>query len=233
MIELNLLPDIKLEYIKAERSRRLILSIAVLVSAAAIASLVLILILSGLQKKHLSDLNRDINSESQQLKNEPSINQILTVQNQLESLTALHNSKPAVSRLFGYLDQVTPAKVSIDNFSIDFTKMTISISGSSDTISSINQYVDTLKFTTYTTGSNTSPTKAFSNVVLTSFSVGTSSAPSGSQASYSINMSYDTNIFDNTQKVTLTVPNTVTTRSAQAQPGDLFIAPASTTAGSH
>lgn len=230
MIELNLLPDIKLEYIRAQRSRRLILSLAVLISAAAIGLLVLLLIVDGLQKKHLSDLNRDISSETSKLQHAPHINQILTVQNQLESLTALHSSKPDVTRLFKYLNQITPSKASINQFSIDFTQSTVTITGQADSLSTVNQFVDTLKFTNYTSANNSTPTKAFSNIVLSSFGI-SGTAGTTQQASFTITLGFDKTIFDNTQKVDLTVPNTVTTRSLDTQPNDLFSAPATTTSG--
>ncbi|HXR49835.1 MAG TPA: hypothetical protein VN778_02310, partial [Verrucomicrobiae bacterium] len=170
MVQLNLLPDVKLDYIRAQRSRRLVLSISVLVTGIVVLALVLLLLADVAQKKHLSDLSRDIQNESSELQQKPDISKILTVQNQLESLTTLHSGKPAASRLFNnYLDQVTPAAASIASFDIDFTQQTVTITGTADALSTINKYVDTLKFTTYTTDSNKTPTKAFSDVVLSSF----------------------------------------------------------------
>ena len=238
MIELNLLPDVKLDYIKAQRSHRLVTSVALLVTAVTIIILALLLSVDGLQKKHLHDLNNDITSESSKLQGQPQINQILTVQNQLQSLTTLHNGKPAASRLFNYLNETTPVPVSINNFSIDFTQQTMTITGAADALSSVNQYVDTLKFTTYTTGSNKTATSAFSNVVLSSFSLTTGSTTATQDASqpatYTITLGYNPAIFDITQNVTLSVPSLTTTRSALEQPTDLFKdAPVSTTKGSN
>jgi len=237
MIELNLLPDIKLDYIKAQRTRRLVLSISVLVSIVAVAILALLLSLDGLQHKHLSDLNKDIKDESSKLQGEPNITQILTVQNQLESLTALHASKPNASQLFTYLGQVTPAQIDINNFTIDFTLQTVTMTGDADALSSVNQYVDTLKATTYTTSANTTATKAFSNVVLSAFGLtsgANSSSKAGKPATYTITLAYDKNIFDITQTVTLTVPNIVTTRSQISNPTDLFApAPTNPSGGTH
>lgn len=234
MIQLNLLPDVKMEYLKAQRLRRLVLSVAVIVSLAAVVLLAILLSWDGLQKKHLSDLKRDIASESSKLQSQPQINQILTVQNQLESLTALHSAKPAAPRLFDYLNEVTPANVSISDFNIDFTKQSATITGTSDALSSINKYVDTLKFTNYTTDSNKTPAPAFSNVVLSSFSRTSSPGSSGNQAaSYTITLSYDPSIFDITKNVKLTVPNLVLTRTGLLQPSDLFqAAPSSTSSTS-
>jgi len=222
MIQLNLLPDVKLQYIAAERSRRMVMSLSILVSAVSIGLLVLLLLYGGLQKKHLHDLNKDITTESHKLQSQPQIDKILTVQNQLQSLTALHAGKPATDRLFNYLNQITPAQVSISNYSTDFTAQTATITGTADALSTVNKYVDTLKFTTYTTDVNPTATKAFSNIVLTSFGVSSTGSKSGKTANYTITLAYDKNIFDITQKVTLSVPQLTTTRSSLDKPTDLF-----------
>lgn len=241
MIQLNLLPDVKLFYIKAQRQRRLVISVSIIVSIAAVVLLLLMLSVDGLQRKHLGDLTNDINNENTQLQKKPNINKILTVQNQLQSLTALHDQKPAASRVFTYLNQVTPASVSITSFTIDFTQNTATIIGTSDSLSNVNQYVDTLKIVTYTSDTTHKATPAFGNVVLSSFGLNTGAKDSSQAASYTITLSYDKTIFDITQKVTLSIPNTTTTRTQISQPSDLFKAApvtpatpaATTTGGSH
>lgn len=218
MIELNLLPDVKQEYIKAEKSRRLVMSASVLIIIGSIALLVLLLFAGALQRKHINDLTKDISKYSDELKSKPSIGRILTVQNQLQSLTALHDTKPAASRLFDYLNQTTPTQVDISNFKADYAANTLTITGNADALSAVNKYVDTLKYTTYKTPEGTTK-KAFSNVVLTSFGIsGTADAKSNSRpASYTVTLSYDPVLFDITNNVKLSVPSTSTTRSS-----DLF-----------
>jgi Tfp pilus assembly protein PilN len=219
MIEFNLLPDVKLEFIKAQRTKRLVMSISFIASAAALALLILLILsVDVVQKKSLDDVNRDVSTYTQKLKSSPQLSKVLTVQNQLGALTTLHDQKASATRLFGYLTQVTPAQATISNISIDFTQNTMTITGNANTLDTVNTFVDTLKFTTYTTESNSTPTKAFTQVVLSSFSVPTSK----SGASYTITLSFDPTIFSNTSNVTLTVPQTVTTRSVTDQPTDLF-----------
>lgn len=231
MIQLNLLPDVKLEYIKTERSRRLVLSVSFLVAAVAVVLLLLLLSVDGLQKKHLSDLTKDINSESTKLQNEPQISKILTVQNQLQSLTSLHAQEPAASRVFDYLNQVTPADVSISDFKIDFTQQTATITGTAANLADVNQYVDTLKYTTYTTGDGSQAQPAFSNIVLSSFSLN-GSQDSSQAANYAIALSYKPDIFDITKDVKLSVPKVTTTHLTISQPvTDLFKAAPATTKG--
>lgn len=224
MIQLNLLPDVKLDYIKAERSRRLVLSISVLVALASIVLLILMLSVDGLQKKHLNDLTHDITSESTKLQNEPQIDKILTVQNQLGSLTALHAQEPAAGRLFDYLNQVTPANVNITDLKVDFTQQTMTITGTADSLSNVNKYIDTLKYTTFTSTSNPKSQPAFNNIVLSSFSLNNSSQAANQAANYTITLSYDKTIFDITQNVKLSVPSITTTRLSVGQPSDLFTA---------
>ncbi len=235
-MQLNLLPAVKMEYIKAQRSRRLVLTVSVLVTIAAAALLLLLLSVSGLQKKHLSDLNKDIATESNKLQHEPQINKMLTVQNQLGSLTDLHATEPAASRVFSYLNQVTPVNVSITEFNIDFTQQTATITGTSANLADVNRYIDTLKHATFTTADSSTPQPAFNNVVLSSFSLNTDTNDPAQAADYTINLSYDKTIFDNTQNVTLSVPQLTTTRltADQGQPtADLFqAAPQQTKKGS-
>jgi hypothetical protein len=223
MIQLNLLPDVKLEYLKAQRLRRQMFTISFLVTAFALVLLIVLLGASSLQKKHLSDLNKDITTESNQLKNKPDIDKILTVQNQLNSLTALHAGKPAASRLTTYLNDTTPTQVSISQFSIDFTTQGVTITGTAENLSSVNKYVDSLKYTTYSVDGGDS-TKAFSDVVLSSFSLNSAngSTSNGQQANYSITLLYDPVIFDITQNVDLSVPTTTTTRATGVSGSDLF-----------
>ncbi len=217
MIQFNLLPDVKVEYIKTRRTKRLVVMASVLLGGLALAVfIILFLVVNVLQRKHLSDLNNDIKRDTAQLQAVPNIDRILTVQNQLTSLTALHEQDPAVSRLLTYLVQVTPAQANISEATIDFTDNTLAISGSANALSTVNQFVDTLKFTTYTIDGNTTPQRAFSDVVLTSFTVDETGT------SYQVSVRFDPVIFDNTQQIQLAVPKIVSTRSETEKPTDLF-----------
>lgn len=225
MIQFNLLPDVKLEYLRAERARRLVIGISIIVSAVAVALLLALVVTTSLQRKRLTNLTATIKSESKKIEGQPDLNKILTIQNQLSSLTTLHQGKPAVSRLGDYLSETTPANANINNLTIDFNQHQMTITGTADSLATVNQYVDTLKFTTYSDDS-TKNQPAFSNVVLSSFGV------TQHEADYTITLSYDPNIFDITQNVKLTVPpNKVTTRSALEQPTNLFKLPIDKPAG--
>lgn len=217
MIQFNLLPDVKLEYVKAQRAKHTAITISTIAAVAAlVVMLILFLVVDVWQKKSLSDLNRDISKYSSQIKSTPNLNKILTVQNQLNALPTLDAQKPAVSRLFGYVSQLTPTQASISKLTVDFTKNTWDVSGTADSLGTVDKFVDTFKFTTYKTDSSSKSAKAFSNVVLASFGV------SSQGASYEITASFDPVIFDSSKNVTLNVPNIISTRSETQQPKNLF-----------
>lgn len=231
MIQLNLLPDVKLEYIKAQRTRRLVMSLSFLVTAAAVGLVVLLLFFNAVQSKHLHDLSKDIERESKELSSKPQINKILTVQNQLNSLPDLHAKKPAATRIFDYLNQITPSAVSISSFNTDLTTQTATVTGNADSLSSVNKFVDTLKYTTFAEKGDDSKAKAFSNVVMTTFGVNTG-GDSAKAANYAITFSYDAAIFDISKDISLTVPKITTTRAVLDAPSELFQSQPNTTAKS-
>src|SRR5882757_6261743 len=171
MVQFNLLPDVKQEFIKARRTKRMVTLIAVAASGAAVFVLLLMIVtVDVVQKKSIHDLNSDIGKYSKQLKAVPDLNKILTVQNQLNTLTSLHDQKVVTSRLFGYVAQVTPAQASISKLSVDYTANTMNITGEAPTLDVVNSFTDTLKNTTYTLDkSGKGSTSAFSKIVLSSF----------------------------------------------------------------
>jgi Tfp pilus assembly protein PilN len=221
MIQFNLLPDIKQQYLKAQRQKHLVVFVSTVVIIVALSVFIILLLVVGVwQKKSMSDLNGDIKKYNNQLSSTKDLDKILTVQNQLKSLSPLHDKKPAASRLFDYLGQVTPTKASISKFDINYEDNTLSINGTADSLETVNTFVDTLKFTEYTitdgVGKNPNGKTAFSKVVLANF------GRSDKTTTYNITASFDPIIFSQSSQVELTVPQKTTTRSTTQQPTDLF-----------
>jgi Tfp pilus assembly protein PilN len=234
MIQFNLLPDVKLEYIKAQRTKKLVILVA---SGVTIFSVVIfsamIMQVYVIQKRTNSNLDKEIKSNSSKLTGVEDVDKILTVQNQLSTLVDLQNTKHSTSNLFTYLSQLTPTQVKIGKLSITFdggdatVANSINFSGTADSLETVNKFADTLKFTTYIETGKTDEVKAFKNVVLTTFT------RDDKLASYTINVEFDSILFDNTKKVTLKVPKQYTTRSITEEPNaSLFdgrVAPPTTT----
>ncbi len=204
MVQFNLLPDVKLEYVKTQRTKHLLTLASFVVSIAGIAVLVVSLVtVDVVQKKSLSDENRDIARYSSQLKSTADLNKILTVQNQLKTLSTLHDQKPVTSRLFAYISQVTPAQANLNQLSVDFVADTLTIGGKAPSLDVVSTYTDTLKATQYAvTGSNEGKRSAFSKVVLGSF------GRNDSGATFTITCNFDPIIFNTDDNIALTVPAT-------------------------
>ncbi len=215
-LQFNLLPDVKQQYLKTQRTKRMVITAS---AATATISLVLLLFMMTtvyvVNKKQLSDANKDVEKYSSQLKNIPNLDKILTVQHQLDSLKTLHQNKHLTSRLYTYLPQVTPVNVHMTNVTVDLTANTMSIQGTTDSQKTINTFIDTLKFTTYKTGETDTKTKAFPSVIESQFSLGDKGA------NYQLTIQFDPVLFAGAGEVSLNVPAGLsTTRSVLNDPSN-------------
>lgn len=229
MIQFNLLPDVKLEYIKARRTKRTVMMASVLVGAASLTIFVLLfMVVNVVQKEHLSNLDKDITKSKNELKAKPDLAKILTIQNQLSSLPDLHKKKPVASRTLGYVQQLTPQNASISTLTVNFTDQTMKIEGSADSLATVNTFADTLKFTNFTvtdSENKVSDSKlAFSEVVLANFAVANGTSKDKNKAvTYNITLKFDPAIFSgDNDKVDLQVAKKITTRSETEKPSAVF-----------
>lgn len=218
MIQINLLPDVKSNYIKAQRSKRLIIISAVLVSAVAVGLLAIVGGIYATQKLVLSQLDSSIDKNIKTLQTTADLDKVLTIQNQLGALDKLHGDKPVSSRLLDILMRTTPNEVQVSSVSLNFADSTIAVNGTATNLLAVNKYVDTLKFAKYTTDSAPDQqTKAFSSVVLSSFN------SADDEATYAITFKFDPAIFSGTNtSVNFIVDSMVTTRSETERPKELF-----------
>jgi len=219
MTQFNLLPDVKLQYLKAERARRIVISTSILITVVALVATGILFSLTLARGRNIDNLNRNIQIQGSKLNDQKNLDQILTIQNQISTLGELHMQEPATDRLAGYLYQLIPLTANIGTFNIDFDNNNVTMSGTADSLVTVNQLVDTLKYAKFSVKGVPGESLAFSQVVLTSFGINQGSA------SYSVSFNYNPTIFNNTDNVSLIIPNKVTTRSQLDQPTQLFKAP--------
>jgi hypothetical protein len=205
MVQFNLLPDVKLQYIKTQRTKHLVTFIATIVSLVSVGLLLFsMFVVYVVQGQLIKNLDKNIGKQNTSLEKIADIDKILTVQNQLNTLTSLHEGKPAVSRVFSYLQQTTPERVSLSQMQLDFSALTVTLGGNASSLDDIKTYADTLKSATYTVGSDSSSQKAFTDVVLSSFS------RNDKGASFTITAKFAADLFD----ITKTVQMNATTASS-------------------
>lgn len=133
MIEINLVPDVKQELIKAQRVRAGVISIAILTGIIAVGVVVLLLLwVFGVQAARGAITDNTIKTESTKLSAVEDISNTLTIQNQLSKLESMHDEKSIDSRIFDILTTINPPEpnnVAITNLSLDSTEKTIRIEG--------------------------------------------------------------------------------------------------------
>lgn len=131
MIEINLVPDVKQELIKAQRVRASVISLAIVTGIGAVGIVVILGIwVFAVQTARSIITDNIIKSESQKLSNVEDVSNTLTIQNQLSKLTAMHDTKSIDSRLFDILTTINPPEpnnVAITNVSLDSAAKTIRI----------------------------------------------------------------------------------------------------------
>ena len=131
MIEINLVPDVKQELIRAERVRSVVISMTILVGIIAVGVVVLLSVwVFGVQTARGVISDNTIKTESAKLSSVEDLESTLTIQNQLSVLPGLHESKQIDSRIFDILSKISPAapnQVSINKLAINSTDRTITI----------------------------------------------------------------------------------------------------------
>lgn len=109
MIHLNLLPDVKRDFLKAKRDQARVISIAILsVFIVGGITVALAIWVYAAQTIHINLLTQNIKDRVAEIEAIPDINKYVTLQNQLANLSALHNGKSDFSRLLTILPTLNP-----------------------------------------------------------------------------------------------------------------------------
>lgn len=131
MIEINLVPDVKLEFIRAQRQRMMVISASILVSIVA-GGVVVLMALYAFGAQGVAKLlaNNAIKSEFEKLQAVEDLPKTLTVQKQMRQLSELHSNKLMGSRLFEVRQSIIPKgknAVKISRITIDTEAKKIAI----------------------------------------------------------------------------------------------------------
>lgn len=133
MIQINLLPDIKRQHLRAQRTRNIVIAISMLLSAIAIGIVVVMYIGLGATKVITGNTISDNKKIYQEIADTDDINKLITIQNQLTKIEDLQNTRSVKSRLFAVLTAIAPAKPA----DVKFTSVTVSPNDSSMKIDAV------------------------------------------------------------------------------------------------
>lgn len=131
MIEINLVPDVKQELLKAQRVRASVISIAIVIGIAALGVVVaLAMWVFAVQTARDVITDNTIKDQSQKLSAVEDVSTTLTIQNQLSKLSEMHNAKHIDSRIFDVLTTINPPapnNVAITKLTLDSTDSSVKI----------------------------------------------------------------------------------------------------------
>lgn len=133
--EINLVPEVKIELLRMQKVRNLVLFAAIVVASASVGLLV---ILGGIkagqdialssQDSRIEDLSMEINSDTQ-------LSEVLTVQNQLNKIAEIEDNKKVLSRVFSLLTVLLPSeddKIVLSELNVNFSDMTLNFEAQAD-----------------------------------------------------------------------------------------------------
>lgn len=133
MIEINLIPDVKREYLKTKSLRNLVITTSVIVGAGTIALAVALgIIFSGQLVLEMVRSN-NIKSEGAKLVAIEDLNKTVTIQQQLSKIDSQQASKSMNSRLFDVMAAINPPApndIKISLLKMDPEAETVTIEGS-------------------------------------------------------------------------------------------------------
>lgn len=178
MIEINLIPDVKLELLKARRTRALVISTSIVVSIV-VGGIVLALALYvfGVQTVRSAYLDGQISQQNEQFSEVEDLSKVLTIQNQLSVMSDLNAQKNMNSRLFDVLAAVIPPapnSVQLSQVTVDAETETIRLEGQTASYESMEVFKKTLDsaIVTYAEADETLTVPLASNVNTTDISYG-------------------------------------------------------------
>ncbi len=135
MIQINLIPDVKQEFIHAQKMRSAVITFAILICGIAMALLAVLGLVYGGQAVRETLARNEIDKQYKTLKSIENIDQALTIQNQMSKIATIHGKKTINSRLFDVLTAINPPapnNVKISNVTLDPATNTLSIEGSAE-----------------------------------------------------------------------------------------------------
>ncbi len=133
--EINLVPEVKMQMIKAQKVRNLVLFICILVSSIAAGAVVILFSVKSGQDIAMASQDRKILQLSDKLEEYTELDDLLTIQEQLEGISAIGQKKTVLSRVFGAMTVMLPAggdSVKLSELRVNVETSSINIEGVAD-----------------------------------------------------------------------------------------------------
>jgi Tfp pilus assembly protein PilN len=154
MIEINLVPDVKQELIRAQRLRATVISMATLIGIVSGGVVVVLsLYVFGAQTLRSSLADNAIKSEQEKITKVDGLDNALTIQAQLQKLSELSKDRQVNSRIFDLLTAIVPSatnSIAISKTSVNTDNRTIDIEAQADSgYAALEAFLKTIEATRF------------------------------------------------------------------------------------
>lgn len=129
--EINLVPDIKNEMIKAIKFRNLVFFVCIVVVITCVVIVAIFGSIAGGQQLAVENKKKTIDALTSKLNSYTDLSDYLTIRDQLGNLATIDANKKVLSRTFNILSALLPAGAD----TIQISEMTVNLSGSNPTFS--------------------------------------------------------------------------------------------------
>ena len=133
--EINLVPEVKSQMIKALKLRNLVLFICIVVSAVSVGAVVVQIGIKSGQDIAMASQDGKLETMSAKLLGYEELGDLVTIQNQLDKLQDLSQNKTVLSRVFGALGVMLPAGddvVQLSELRVDLSTNALRMEGQAD-----------------------------------------------------------------------------------------------------
>lgn len=127
--EINLVPDIKNDMIKAIKLRNLIFFISLIIGIASISVTAVVAVIAGGQQLALDNKKNTIDALSTKLNSYSDLEEFLTIKDQLGDINTLTRNKAVLSRTFNVLSALIPTGAD----TIKISELSVNLSGDAPT----------------------------------------------------------------------------------------------------
>lgn len=239
MIQINLIPDIKQEMLRAQRMRNVTITFSIFAGIIAVGIVATLGLVLGTQAVAEGLTSKGIKDEFSKLSGTKDINSALTIQNQLSAISTLNNNRTVNSRLLDVVAAINPTApndVKISKVTLDPTLTQLTLEGSAaGGYTATDVFRKTILHTVVnaTQNSETVEVPLTTEVTLQNTSYG-QDASGAKVVRFTIIFTYPKGLFDNTMSnVTVSTPTAKTdvTDSKTRVPDSIFSEPASEVEG--
>ena len=133
--EVNLLPEVKLEMIRTQKVRNLVLFGTIVVASVSVGIVAILGAVKGGQDIALTSQDNQLKSLSAKITSDTQLRDILTIQKQLNKISEIEGNKKVLSRVFSLLSVLLPTgedEIKISELNVDLDSTTLNFEAQAD-----------------------------------------------------------------------------------------------------